>query len=164
MKKNRYGISHIENSITNLLKPLHKKDKKNFLIIGNLIKNWEKVVGKKYAKLCYAKAISFDKYDKNSKRAKLTIGVYNSAVGFFLQNNSSIILDRISQLYGYQAIFKIIIKQEPKDVAEEDKDEPVLTKKQENELKKQVSNINNPELEQILTRLGKDIIAKKVEK
>ena len=153
-----YGTNHIENSIINLLKPLHKKDKKNFLIIGNIIKNWEKVVGRKYANFCAAKSISFDK-NSNSKKAKLTIAVFNPAVGFFLQNNSELILDRISQLYGYRAISKITIKQETKEVDVNKNKEPVLTKKQTSELATQIKDVKDSDLQDILSRLGADIIS-----
>ena len=153
-----YGINHIENSITNLLKPLHKKDKKNFLIIGNIIKNWEKVVGKKYANLCAAKSIAFDK-NSNSKKAKLIINVYNPAVGFFLQNNSDLILDRIAQLYGYRAVHKITIKQEAKEIDIAKNQEPILTEKQTEILKNQIKDVRNTDLQDILSRLGADIIS-----
>lgn len=158
MSRRRYGVSHIENSMINLLKPLHKKDKKNFLIIGNIIKNWQRVVGKKYSTLCYPKSISFDKYNKNSKRAKLIINVYNPAVGFFLQNNSDLILDRIAQLYGYKAIHKITIKQEAKEVFLKE-EKPELTEKQTTQLSGQLEDVKNSDLHDILSRLGADIIS-----
>ncbi len=156
--KNRFGVSHIESSITNLLKPLHQKDKKNFLIISNLIKNWEKVVGKKYANLCAAKSVSVDKKGANSKKSKLVINVYNPAVGFFLQNNSELILDRIAQLYGYRAIHKIIIKQEAKEIDLNKKKEVKLTEKQEKELQNQIKDVSNSGLQDILQKLGKDVL------
>lgn len=159
--RNRFGVSHIENSITNLLKPLQKKDKKNFLIISNIIKNWEKVVGKKYAVLCAAKSISVDKKGVNSKKSKLVINVYNPAVGFFLQNNSELILDRIAQLYGYRAVHKIIIKQEAKEIDINKNKEAKLTKKQENELNSQIKDVSNSGLHDVLERLGKDVIGEK---
>ena len=158
MSRRGYGVSHIENSIINLLKPLHKKDKKNFLIIGNIIKNWERVVGKKYSGLCYPKSISFDKVGKDSKRAKLIINVYNPAVGFFLQNNSDLILDRIAQLYGYKAIHKITIKQEAKEISAEE-EAPKLTEKQASGLSGQLENVKNSDLHDVLSRLGAHIIS-----
>jgi hypothetical protein len=35
------------------------------------------------------------KFDQANKSAKLVIGVHNSAIGFFLESNSEIILERI---------------------------------------------------------------------
>ncbi len=162
-KKRRFGNAHIEDSITNLLKPLYKKDKKNFIIINNLIKNWEKIVGKRFVKFCQAKTISFDKFSKDGqkKQAKLTIAAFNSATGFFLKNNSDIIIDRISQLYGYQAISKIIIKQEPKEIITKNKEEPKLNQKQQKTLESQIKNVKNQDLKLILSKLGADIMSKK---
>lgn len=162
-KKRRFGNSHIEDSITNLLKPLYKKDKKNFIIINNLIKNWEKIVGKRFVKFCQAKTISFDKFSKDGekKQAKLTIAAFNSATGFFLKNNSDIIIDRISQLYGYQAISKIIIKQEAKEVKIKDAQEPELNLKQQQTLDSKIEDVKNESLKQTLSKLGADIMSKK---
>ncbi len=158
-KRRGYGVSHIENSITNLLKPLHNKDKKNFLIISNIIKNWEKVVGKKYVNLCAARSIGFDKGGSGQKKAKLIINVYNPAVGFFLQNNSELILDRIAQLYGYRAVHKITIKQEAKEVNLNKNKEPNLTETQKKSLESQIKDVKNTDLQEILSKLGADIMS-----
>jgi hypothetical protein len=88
--------------------------KKNFILINNLTKNWSEIVGKKYEKLCYPQSV---KFDKEGKSASLTIAVHNPAVGFFLDNNSEIITERIAVLYGFKSINKIIIKQDPKNIS-----------------------------------------------
>lgn len=158
MDRKSYGTQHIESKMNNLLKPLFKADKEKFLIINNIVKNWEKIVGKKYAKLCEAKSINFSR-SKNSK-AKLTIAVYNSAVGFFLQNNSEMLLERIAGLYGYRAVDKVIIKQEAKEVEVKKKKEIILPKEQEEELQKSLSGIKDEELAQTIAKLGRIILNK----
>jgi hypothetical protein len=37
-------------------------------------------------------------------------------MAFFLEHNTNLILERIALLYGFKAVGKIIIKQEPKNV------------------------------------------------
>ncbi len=162
--KKYYGAQHIEGKITNLLRPLFNSDKNNFLIINNLTKNWHKIVGQKYCKLCEPKSVNFDKSPKKNgekKSAKLTIAVYNSAVGFFLQNNSDSLLDKISALYGYKAIDRIIIKQEIKDIAHEAKEEIKLDKHKEEALLKSLEKIKDSALKETMMRLGRDIIGRK---
>ncbi len=154
-----YGVCHIESKITDLLKPLFKSDKKKFLIINNITKNWEKIVGKKYVKFCEPKSINFYKNSKENY-AKLTISVFNSAVGFFLQNNSEILLERIATLYGYRVIDKIIIKQESKEIQDENKPEIHLSKEKEIELREMFKNVENEELKASLISLGRDILGK----
>lgn len=159
MSRISHGTQHIETKITNLLKPLFAGNKKNFLIISNLIKNWEKIVGKKYVKLCYPKSINFEQ--NKTHQAKLTIAVYNSAVGFALENNSEFLLEKIATLYGYKAIHRIIIKQENKEFKDATPKEIKLKPKQEEDLQESLKNINNRELAETLARLGRDVLGRK---
>ncbi len=126
-------------------------------MINNFAKNWEEIIGKKYAKFCYPKSINFNK-DKSG--ARLTIAVYNSAVGFFLENNSEIILERISSFYGFKSVSKIIIKQEPKNIDAERALDIKLPEMQENFLQEKISEIGDVELAETLRKLGREILSK----
>lgn len=149
-----YDLQTIDAKITNLLKPLFQGTKKEFVIINNLVKNWHEIIGEKYAKLCHPKAISFDKSQKN---IKLTIAVYNPAIGFFIEQNSQLILERISALYGFNAIGKIIIKQEPKNVNLEQKSEIKLSQKKEDFLQQKIKEVQDQDLAKTLTALGREV-------
>lgn len=154
LMKKSYGLQQIDQKLSNLLQPLFSSSKKEFIIINNLVKNWEEVVGEKYAKLCYAKSVSFD---KTQKSAQLTIAVYNSAVGSLLKSNSEIILERIATFYGYRAVSKIIIKQEPKILESDAPREIKLPQEDENFLDEKISEIENKELAETLKKLGREI-------
>ncbi len=155
MKRTSFGLQSIDQKISHLLKPIFAGSKKEFILINNLVKNWEDLIGKKYAKFCYPKTVSFSK-DK-SQQAKLTIAVYNSATGFFLENNSEIIIERIASFYGFKSIGKIIIKQEPKEIATKAK-EIILPQSQETLLQEKIRNIKDQNLAETLAKLGRDII------
>jgi len=155
MSKTSYGLQQIEQKISHLLKPLFQGNKKEFIAINNLVKNWEEVIGKKYAEFCYPKTISFGK-DKQSQ-GKLTIAVYNPAVGFFLENNSEIIIERIAVFYGFKSIGKIIIKQEPKDLNGGKTKEIKLPQAQENFLQERINQIEDKDLAETLQKLGREI-------
>lgn len=162
MSKISYGPQSIESKLTNLLKPLFQGSKQEFLIINNLVKNWGEIVGKKYEKLCYPKSVNFTKNSKiNSSQGKLTIAVYNSTTGFFLENNSEYLLERIAQLYGYKAIHKIIIKQEPKEIKASQAYEIQLPQEKEKLLQMQIKDVEDKDLAETLARLGRDIMNKK---
>ena len=158
MRKSSYGMQPLDRKISNLLKPIFAGSKKEFLIINSLVKNWPEIIGKKYVEFCYPKSVSFSKSEKS---AKLTIGVYNSAVGFFLENNSEFLLEKIAMIYGYKAISRIIIKQEPKMVDNRPKKPIKLPKDQQEKLNSQIKDIEDPDLAAILEELGKGILHKK---
>lgn len=156
-----FGLQTLDQKLTSLLKPLFQGSKKEFLIINNLVKNWEEIVGKKYAKLCYPKAVNFSKAsDTSFSQAKLTVAVHNSSIGFFLENNSEFLLEKIASLYGYKAVHKIIIKQEPKPSEAIIEDVIKLPREQENALQESIKNVDDKELAATLERLGRDILHK----
>ncbi|OFW80727.1 MAG: hypothetical protein A2887_05910 [Alphaproteobacteria bacterium RIFCSPLOWO2_01_FULL_40_26] len=142
----------VEENISYLLKPLFSGNKKEFIIIGNLIKNWEEIVGKKYAKFCHPEKTNFNKNEKT-----LTIAVHNAATGFFLKNNSEILLERIATFYGFKAISKIIIKQEPKNIETTNPLESKLDENKEKFLHEKTAAISDQNLAESLNKLGREI-------
>ena len=154
-KKKLYGPSSIEDHLSLFLKPVIKQNKKEFSLLTALVKNWQSIIGDKYHKLCYPKSVS----SSREGNVSLTIGAYNPAIGFFLKNNSPLILERIASFYGYKMVNKINIKQEPQDI-ENNQNQIKLTDKQEKYLKKQIANIEDQNLAESLSKLGSFIIAK----
>lgn len=201
MQKPTFGLQSIEQKLSSLLKPMFQGSKKEFIMINNLVKNWEEIIGKKYAVFCYPKSVvlkkdlpnliqstelfktnksiadarvyparsnsnetkfkqSLNLNEYKSVGGKLTIGVYNSAVGFFLENNSEIILERIATFYGFKSISKIIIKQEPKVVDVNRSIEIKLPAQQESFLKGKIDDIEDKDLAETLQKLGREIFKK----
>lgn len=146
------GSLQLESAISNVIKP-HIPNKKEFLLIQNLTKNWEQIVGKKYYKFCYPKSVTFGR--EKSDGIKMTIAAYNSSIGFFLENNQDLILERIAMLYGYKSISKIIIKQEPRQINIDQNIEIKLSSEQESNLKKRISMVEDKGLAETLFELGK---------
>ncbi len=157
MSRSSFGLQTIEQKMTYLLKPLFQGSKKEFVMINNLVKNWPELIGKKYSDFCYPKSVNFDK----NKTAKLTIAVFNSAVGFFIENNSELIIERIASFYGFKSITKIIIKQEPKIIPNRQNSEIILPKIQEENLQKTISAVENSDLAATLQKLGRMILKEK---
>ena len=158
-----YGLQSLDQKLTSLLKPMFQGNKKEFLIINNLVKNWEEIVGKKYSKSCYPKTINFSKNPRdNFSQAKLTIAVHNSSIGFFLENNSEFLLEKIAALYGFKAVHKIIIKQEPKPLESRSDEDAKLSQTEERNLQEKIKDIDDPELAKTLARLGREILSSKI--
>lgn len=153
-----YGLQSIDQKLSDLLKPLFQGSKKEFILINNLVKNWEEVVGKKYAEFCYPKSINFGK--EKGIGGKLTIAVYSSAVGFFLENNAELITERIARFYGFKSITKIIIKQEPKIINTSQVIKINLPASEEKFLQDRISEISDPDLAETLKKLGREILKK----
>ena len=155
LNKRRPSLLSLEDNLGVILKPLFSSSKKEFILINNLIKNWENIVGKKYSKLCAPQLVSFNN-PKN--QGKLTIIAYNSAIAFFIENNSELIIERIASLSGFKNIFKIIVKQQPQDLTTS-KTLPIsLQKKQEEFLKNKILNIADQDLALTIANLGRHII------
>ncbi len=150
-------LQSIDETIAKLLKPIFNGSKKEFVLMNNLIKNWEDIVGKKYAKFCSPKAVSFGK----NQQSKLVIAAHNSAVGFFLQSNSDLILERIAAFYGFKSLNKIIIKQEPLELDLATKKEIKITEKESEFLKKNLTSIEDQDLAKILEKIAKEIFSEK---
>ena len=128
-------MKSIDSTITNILKPIFNSSRQNFIIINNLVKNWNIIIGESYAKFCYPKTVKFNKKynmrkskvkndtessnaiqysQKQPLEAELVIAGYNSAISFILESESDKIIEKIASFYGYKAISKIKIVQEPK--------------------------------------------------
>lgn len=156
-KRTNFGLQDFEKNLNNVLKPIFSGSKQEFVMINNLVKNWEDVIGKKYAKFCYPKSVVIAK--KKNAKSKLTIGVFNPGVGFFLEQNSEVILERIASYYGFKSIEKIIIKQEPQEIEIIKKaDDITLNTKKQQIVDDKIKDIADKELAQTLARLGKMVL------
>lgn len=156
-KKKLFGPNSIEDHLSLFLKPIVKQNKKEFSILSALVKNWQSVIGDKYHKLCYPKSV----FSSRDGKISLIVAVANPAIGFFLKNNSPLILERIASFYGYKMVSKIVIKQEPQDIRG-NQSQIKLSEKQERYLKKQVADIEDKDLAESLSRLGSYIIGKPI--
>ncbi len=153
-----FGFRSLENKISQILKPIFvqgKNRKDNFLVIGNLNKNWQKIIGEKCWQFCSPKKI---KFEKNKKAAGiLTIAVNNSATAFYLEASTNQIIENIASYYGYKIVAEIRIIQEPKILVAEKPDEIIKDNIVQNQdlIANSTAIIKDAELKDILQKLGK---------
>lgn len=173
MKKFSKNFQKIDEMLSELLRPMFDGSKREFLIINNLVKNWSQIVGSSHAKSCQPKFVQLHEQSKNgldhsASMGKLTIVAFNSSTGFFLKNSAELIIERISSLYGFKAISKIIIKQEPRAFAHNEQFQKSaaiianesLSEFSQNRISQAVAQVKNPELSEILSKLGSLIFVK----
>jgi hypothetical protein len=160
MKQNyshNYGFEALEKHISQILKPVVINKRDNFLAISNLNKNWQKIIGGKCWRFCYARKIQFSKNKKSN--AILTIAVHNGAVAFYLEANASDIIENIASYYGYRIVSEIKIIQEPANLAEQPK---MITKninpKQQAFITQSTAIIKDDGLRLALQQLGNSIL------
>lgn len=156
-EKRSFGVNSLENSLNKVLQPIFGNSKKEFILINNIIKNWQNIIGEKYARLCTAHSINFSKDRKN---AKLTIIAYNSAIAFFLDSNSEQIIEKIACLYGFKSINQIVIKQQPKLTNFENFENHIFDDKQEQIFKNSRLLFANQDLANTIEQLGREIFNK----
>ena len=163
MKKNNLGkkgfnqgFLALEKNLSRILKPVLFKKKTDFLVINNLSKNWQKIVGENCWQFCLPKKIKFEKNKKAN--GLLTIGAHNSSVAFYLEAGTNLIIQNIASYYGYKIVSEIRIIQEPKTIKiEQKKTAPKLNPEQEELITNSIKSIKDEGLKSILQQLGTSI-------
>lgn len=158
--KQNHSFAPLENSISQILKPIFTKKKDNFLVINNLQRNWQKIVGEECWQFCAPKKMQFEKNKKAG--ASLYIKAYNSTIAFYLEANCNQIIQNIASYYGYKIVAQIRIIQEPKNVETIEKKlilENKITVEQKKLIENYTSKIKDEDLKLTLQNLGKSIFA-----
>jgi hypothetical protein len=154
------GFQKLDQKISKIIKPISKKKKDNFLILNNLEKNWEKMVGAKYYQFCYPKKVQFN----TNNKTVLFIGAYNAAVAFALESQQNYIIEKIASYFGYKIISNIKISQELREMKLIKKGKKLILEPKDEELIAQnIENIKDKNLQEVLEKLGKEIFAKKTD-
>lgn len=143
--RNRQGLISFKSSAKKILKPVLKNPK--YIIMYEIIRNWEDLIGKKYKDYCKLEKINLS---RDEKQANILVKSYNSSASFFLNNNFQYIIEKINSIFGYQVVAKFMIKEIPTLV----KTKPKMNTKTNNNIK--VSNIfvTNTDLKKSLSELG----------
>lgn len=157
--KNYQGFVQVEEVIGQMIKPILGKKKGNFAIITSLNKAWPTVIGEKFQQFCAPKDIKFERSQKIN--GTLIIKAYNPSVAFFLEANSSQIIERIAIYYGYKVISQIKIHQEPKDIkAKTHNIEVKISAPQQQIIDNVTESVTDPDLRAILSKLGGVVFTK----
>ncbi len=66
------GRTSLEYQISKLAKSIPKKNKENYMAVYNISKNWNQIIGKKYAKYCHPSKITTNQF-KNQHYSSVLI-------------------------------------------------------------------------------------------
>ena len=167
--KNEIKINkeHTLNDLTNVaqtIMPLVKQilGPKNYLLL-ELLKNWQDIVGEDMTQYSLPQKITFRKNERTD--GSLTLLVPSGAFAMEIQQKEQKILEKINTFLGYSAFAKIKILQNGNpDIfratkKSSDKIKKILvSEKEQNYIIQQIKDINNPDLRDILEKLGKAVM------
>lgn len=125
----------IKNSMNFLLKEKLKSPK--FTALSKIYSNWEKIVGQKYLNYSYPSKITLD---NEQKHGSLYVVSSNPIASFYLNNNKIYVLEKINTFFGYNAIQKIYVIENPMEIHTEFI--KIEKKELSEEQKKYISSIN----------------------
>ena len=152
------GFQKLDHKISQIIKPISKKKKDNFVVLNSLLKNWEAIVGAKYYRYCYPKKVQFN----TNNKTVLFIGSYNAAVAFALDGHQNYIIEKIASYFGYKIISSIKISQELREISFNKKEENLaLSEVDQALIADTTKEIRDKNLQDVLQRLGKSIFGKK---
>jgi hypothetical protein len=160
---------------THLHKHVRKATRKAFERYGfayaEILAHWREIVGAEAAAFCAPERIRWPRMNAASAASgrrklggTLVIRVTDGRA-VELQHETSRIIDRVNTYYGYEAVIGITLVQGPlpaRSIAKPSR--PTLAAAQERELERTVGHIENTELRQALTRLGRGALAQKTAK
>lgn len=149
-------------NMSNFLAPFTKKmlGKKAFAE-ADVICNWKEIVGEETAAYSTPVRIDFRKGERTN--GVLVIETCGGAFALELQLKTKIMLDKVNTFFGYQAVEKIKILQNPQKIIDKKQDiqrdeKKLVTNEEENYIKELSEGLNSSDLSLILERLGKAVL------
>ena len=141
--------------VRDIVKPITKNYSPVLLI---LTRNWENIIGEKYADFCEVEKVSFQKNKKNN--GIIYIKAFNNVISFYIENNKDFILEKINAIFGYSLISKIFIKQTPKIIKQYQQNTKKISDNDKQFLAEITKNLEKNELKDSLNKLGEMILKK----
>lgn len=130
-----------------------------------LLTAWKEIAGEEFANTTRPEKINWPRRsneDDPFEPATLIVACEPSAALFF-QHEMAPVLERINLFFGFQAVKRIKIVQKSvaklPDVAVAPARE--LTEAEERELAKKIAEVENPKLQETLSKLGRGVMTKK---
>ena len=148
-------------ALSGTLLPFAKKllGSKGFVEI-DILTSWDKIVGKDLSRFSFPQKIDFKKGQKNN--GILYLGVPAGAFALEIQHKSKYIIDKINTYFGYNAVSEIRIIQNSSLLPQETsspkpKPQTNLSPEEKNYISELANGINNPNLKNILIKLGQNV-------
>ena len=148
--------------MSNFLAPFTKKmlGKKAF-VEADVICNWKEIVGDEMASYSNPVRIDFKKGERTN--GVLVVETCGGAFALELQLKTKFLLDKVNMFFGYLAVEKVRILQNPQKLSDKKQDikkkeKKLVTTEEENYIKELSKGVCNSDLSSVLERLGKAVI------
>lgn len=155
--------THDLQSVSAMLRPLAKKilGRKGFVEI-DILTNWEHIVGEELAAFALPQSIDFRRGEKTG--GVLKVAVPGGAFALELQHREKSVIQKINAYFGYVAVasLKIIQNAAPEYQTRRERVESVqknvVSKQEEIYIKELSAGVKSTALQDVLERLGRQII------
>lgn len=153
------GLSGLSQTLSPLIKNLLGA---KGLAEGDLLANWQNIVGAEMAEYSLPQKIEFK---KNTKLGGiLSLITPNGAFALEIQHKEPLIIEKINAFFGYQIVAKIKILQnntsfnlQSSPKCDDKAEKKLVTQEEQNYISKVTAEIKNPELKERLEKLGLSI-------
>ncbi len=127
---------------------------------GGMIADWGSIVGEAVSRFAQPLKIQYPPGERGD--GTLHIRVASGAMATQLQHLEPLLIQRINGYFGYKAVARIAYTQGPLPKRPERKvpPPPVLPPAREQQLQDQLSGVEDPELKDMLARLGRHLLAR----
>ncbi len=128
-----------------------------------IITDWKFIVGESLALKTLPWKLSYDKYDNNGS---IHVYVKDSPTALEISYLEQLILEKIATYFGYRAICKLKMKQNPQIFAnvkqeEEFEIKDLLNESEKSKIRTELEQINNKELESALFKMAVSMKSRK---
>lgn len=169
MKKEKQDIISDERRLydlkpmTAVLDPLARRmlgDKA--FVEADIMRDWKEIVGEEWAEFSHPCGIDFKRGER--KDGVLVVQVAGGGIALEMQMKQKVLIGKINTYFGYEAVSRIKIMQNAeviknKKQSSDNLEKKLVSKDQENYIKRQVSGIENQQLAETLEKLGCAILA-----
>ncbi|MCQ2741364.1 MAG: DciA family protein [Alphaproteobacteria bacterium] len=128
---------------------------------ADVLSRWTDIVGDETAS--YSKPIKIDFKKDERTNGSLVVETDGGAFALELQLKSNVIIERVNTFFGYEAISRLKIIQNPKVKIEpktptHNFEKTLVTKEEENYIKVLSEGVLNQDLQQSLQKLGRSVV------
>lgn len=155
--------THDLQSVSSMLMPLAKKilGKRGFVEV-DILTNWDHIVGEELAAFVQPQSIDFRRGEKTN--GVLKVAVPGGAFALELQHRENSVIQKINAYFGYAAVASLKIiqnaatEQKVRRERVESVQKKVVSKQEEIYIKELSAEVKNAALQDVLERLGRQIV------
>lgn len=142
---------------------LGKVFERKYIALGRIVTHWKEIVGDDFAERSQPAKIHYFKPKNAKEKPKSTLDIAaSSADCSVMVYQKDLILQRINQIFGDQWITDIkFLHIEPRRAPKPAKRTKTLTENEKNHLSQMLETVDDPDMREILSRMGQSIIQEK---